>query len=74
MLAMAARSAGGRPEKSWHPRRLCAIAAGFLCYVLVGFVVLPVLIIVHIVLTLQAVLEANKGEGFRYPLALRLLK
>ena len=49
------------------------IAAGFLCYVVVGFVLLPVVLIAHIVLAIQAALKANKGESVHYPFMLRFI-
>jgi uncharacterized Tic20 family protein len=49
------------------------LIAGLLCYILVGFVVLPVFLIVHIILVVQATLKANKGESVRYPFTLRFI-
>jgi len=49
------------------------IIAGLLCYVLIGFVVLPVVLIAHIVLVVQATLKANKGQSVRYPFTLRFV-
>ena len=49
------------------------IIAGLLCYVLIGFVVLPVVLIAHIVLVIQATLKANKGQSVRYPFTLRFV-
>src|ERR1700689_2058968 len=45
--------------------------AGLLCYVLIGFVALPLVLITHLILIIQATLKANKGERVRYPLTLR---
>ena len=52
---------------------LYALMAGLLCYVLIGFVFLPVVLICHIVLVIRAVLKANKGESVRYPFVLRFI-
>jgi len=41
---------------------------GLLCYVLVGFVLLPVVLITHIVLVIQAALKAKQGR--KRPLSL----
>ena len=49
------------------------LVAGLMCYILVGFVVLPLLLITHIVLVIQATLKANKGESVRYPFTLRFI-
>jgi uncharacterized Tic20 family protein len=52
---------------------LYAVMAGFLCYVLIGFVLLPVVLVCHIVLAIRATLKANKGETVRYPFSLRFI-
>jgi uncharacterized Tic20 family protein len=49
------------------------IVAGLLCYVLVGFVLLPIVLITHIVLVVQAALKANKGESVQYPFTLHFI-
>ena len=49
------------------------IVAGLMIWVLVGFVVLPIVLITHIVLIVQAALKANKGEPVRYPFTLRFI-
>ena len=50
------------------------LIAGFLCWFLIGFVFMPILFIVHIVLVIQAALKANKGESVRYPFTLRFIE
>lgn len=49
------------------------LLAGLLCYALIGFALLPVVLVVHIVLIVKAVLRANKGEPVHYPLTLRII-
>ena len=49
------------------------IVAGLLCYVVIGFVVLPLILLIHIVLVIRATLQANKGESVHYPLTLRFI-
>ncbi len=49
------------------------IIAGLMCYILVGFVVLPLVLIAHIVLIIRAALQANKGESVHYPFTLRFI-
>jgi uncharacterized protein len=44
-----------------------------LMFVLVGFLLLPVLFIVQLVAPILGAVAANKGEYFRYPLTLRLV-
>src|ERR1700681_1854266 len=46
---------------------LYGLIAGLLCYVLVGYVALPVILITHVILVIRATLKANKGETVRYP-------
>ena len=52
---------------------LYALVAGVLCYVVVGFVVLPVVIVAHIVLAIRATMKANRGESVHYPFSLRFI-
>ena len=49
------------------------LLAGLACYMLIGFVLLPVVLVVHIVLIVRAVLRANKGEPVHYPFTLRII-
>lgn len=52
--------------------------ASFVCillmFVLIGFLLLPVLIIGHLVFLVIATMAANRGEWYRYPINLRLVK
>lgn len=50
-----------------------AIVVGALCFVLVGFLLIPVLAGFHIVLMIVASVRASQGEPYRYPLTIRLL-
>jgi hypothetical protein len=52
---------------------LYAIVTGALCFVLVGFLLIPVLIAFHIVLMIVASVRASQGESYRYPLTIRLI-
>ncbi len=54
------------------------MAIGFLiCFVLIfvviGVFLLPLLLIFDLILTIIAAVEANKGNRYRYPFALRLI-
>jgi uncharacterized protein len=49
------------------------ILAGILCYVLIGFVLLPLFFLAHAGLVIWATLKANKGETVHYPLTLRFI-
>ena len=49
------------------------IIAFILTAVLIGFLLIPALVILHIVLVIMAALESNKGRMYRYPLTFRLI-
>ena len=50
------------------------VIASVLSVVLIGFFVFPVLIIVNLVFCIMAGIAANKGETYKYPVTLRLVK
>lgn len=50
------------------------IVAGIFVLLLIGILALPVLFIVHIVFTIIAAVQANKGDAYRYPMTIRFLK
>jgi uncharacterized Tic20 family protein len=52
---------------------IAGFITGALMLVLIGFLLLPVLIIGAIVLEIMAAVAANRGEWYRYPLNLRLV-
>lgn len=52
---------------------LYAFAAFLLCFVLVGFVLLPVIAIAMIVLTIIGIVSAAEGKVYRFPLTIRML-
>lgn len=52
---------------------LYAMVVFALCWLLIGFLFLPVLAGFHIVLMIIASVRASHGEPYRYPLALRLV-
>jgi uncharacterized Tic20 family protein len=59
---------------NFHITVLIATFVSFLlCFVLVGFVLLPVVIIGSIVLGVIGGLQANQGIPYRYPVTLRLV-
>jgi uncharacterized Tic20 family protein len=45
-----------------------------LCFAIIGFFILPVLAVFVIVVLIMATIKASKGEGYRYPLTIRLVK
>jgi uncharacterized protein len=50
------------------------VIAGVLCLVLIGFVILPILHILNLVLVIVASIQASEGKFYRYPLTIRLIK
>jgi uncharacterized Tic20 family protein len=50
------------------------LASSILTAVLIGFVLLPVLGIAALVFGIIATIAASKGETYRYPFTLRLVK
>lgn len=50
------------------------LVAGLLAFVLVGFLLIALLAIVDLVMVVVAALSASKGQPYRYPVALRLVK
>ena len=49
---------------------VCALSV----FAFVGVVLLPAVVVVNIVFSILAGVEANKGKTYRYPVALRFLK
>jgi uncharacterized Tic20 family protein len=50
------------------------IVAGLLCLAMIGFVLIPVIVVAHIVLTILATVKTNQGEGYHYPFAIKFIK
>jgi hypothetical protein len=53
---------------------IAAIVSAILIVVLIGLILLPIVGIAWLVLTIMAGLAANKGEDYRYPINIRLVK
>lgn len=51
-----------------------SIISFFLCFVFIGFLLLPAVLIVGLVFVIIATIKANKGEQYRYPLTIRFIK
>jgi uncharacterized Tic20 family protein len=63
-----------REALNFHITVLIAGLVSFLlCFVLIGFVLLPVVVVGAMVLGVIAALQANQGIPYRYPLTLRLV-
>lgn len=50
------------------------IASSFLMIILIGFITLPIIWIAAVVFAILATIAASKGEPYKYPFALRLVK
>ena len=50
------------------------IVAAILLIVLIGFVLLPLVVIANLVLTIVGAVKASKGELYRYPLTIQFIK
>jgi uncharacterized protein len=50
------------------------VIAGLLCLVLIGFLLLPLLHILNLVLVIVASIQASEGKLYRYPMTIRLIK
>ncbi|EIL87716.1 DUF4870 domain-containing protein [Rhodanobacter sp. 115] len=50
---------------------IAALVCGLLMFVLIGFVLLPILGVLWLVCVILAAIKANEGERYRYPFALR---
>jgi uncharacterized protein len=53
---------------------IAAVVAGALTIVIIGFVLLPLIGIAYLVFVILASMAANRGEWYRYPVNLRLVK
>jgi uncharacterized Tic20 family protein len=53
---------------------LLGIIAGILTLILIGWILLGIIWIVNLVLVIIAASKANKGEAYRYPFNLRLIR
>ena len=48
--------------------------AGLLCGIMIGYALLPFILLGHIGLIIWATLKANKGDSVHYPLTLRFIR
>lgn len=48
--------------------------AGVLCFVLIGFLVLPIIGLLWIIFMIIAAVKTGNGESYSYPLTIRLLQ
>ena len=65
----------GRETMNYQVSLIIYYAAAWLsCAIFIGLLLVPALTIVHIVLAILGAIKANKGEPWRYPIAIRFLK
>ena len=50
------------------------LVGSFTTFILIGCFILPVVIVVNIIFCIMAAIAASKGEMYRYPIAIPLLK
>jgi uncharacterized protein len=51
-----------------------SLVAGALVVVLVGFLLLPAVLIANIILAIIAAMKASEGQKYKYPLTIRFIK
>lgn len=51
-----------------------SMIAGALCFVLIGFLILPIVLIVWLVCIIIAAVKTSNGESYRYPYTIRFLR
>ncbi|MDD4954589.1 MAG: DUF4870 domain-containing protein [Candidatus Omnitrophica bacterium] len=51
-----------------------SIVAGVLWLVFIGILLVPAIIIVDLIFVINAAVKANKGEGYKYPLAIKFIQ
>lgn len=50
------------------------IVCFILMFVVIGIFLMPILLLIHLIFNIMGILAASKGNFFRYPFAIRLLK
>ena len=53
---------------------IALVAAGILMLVLIGFVLVPLVLLFHFVLTIVAAIKTSEGITYRYPLCWRVIR
>lgn len=51
-----------------------SLIAGLLAFALIGIFIFPILIVVHVTFIVIAIVKTNKGEHYRYPITIRVIK
>jgi uncharacterized Tic20 family protein len=50
------------------------VASSILMFVLIGFLTWLAMIVIALIFGIQGAMKANKGENYRYPINLRIIK
>jgi uncharacterized Tic20 family protein len=50
------------------------LVALVLCFVFIGFLLLPVVVIIDVIFTIVATIKASDGIAYRYPMSIRFIK
>ncbi len=50
---------------------IAVMISAWLCFFLIGFLLLGIIFITNFILVISAAIKAKKGENFRYPFSLR---
>ena len=54
---------------------IAMLISGILCFVLIGFVLIPIVYLGALILTIMAAVKVSNGDiAYKYPLTIRLLK
>ncbi len=53
---------------------IALFASGLLAFILIGFFLIPAIMIVNFIFSILAAVAVSKGQSYRYPFALRLVK
>jgi len=53
---------------------IASFVAGLLSFLCIGFLLLPVIGILDLVFVIMACVKSSKGEAYRYPVSIRLIK
>ena len=65
----------GKKALNFQLTVLIAWVAGFvLCFVIIGFVLLPLVWLFWLIFTILAAVKTNSGEDYKYPFAITFLK
>ncbi|MCZ6789707.1 MAG: DUF4870 domain-containing protein [Chloroflexi bacterium] len=67
--------AHGKEALNWQISATIYFIVSFaLVFVLIGFVLLPAVLVFDIIIVIVATVRANSGQAYRYPLTIRFIK